>query len=122
MAKKKTAKKAAKSTIKKSSRTTRKLPKKKRAKKLTLGRPTITAEEKLFMLFHEDYEARQVFEFLRAETVADLEQFSPHDIIHRLSRPIRETVDRIRSKLAERNRCLAEDEAFAVEFKREHKS
>ena len=95
---------------------------KKRTKKITLGRPTITAEEKLFMLFHEDYEARQVFEFLQAETVADLEKFSPHDIIHRLSRPVRETVDRIRSKLAERNRCLLEDEAFAVEFNREHKS
>src|SRR5260221_12882644 len=92
--------------------------KKKRAKKISLGRPTITAEEKLFMLFHEDYEARQVFEFLRAETVADLEQHSPQDIIHRLSRPIRETIDRIRKKLAERNRCLAGDQEFAVEHKR----
>jgi len=94
------------------------VPKKKKAKKISLGRPTVTAEEKLFMLFHEDYEARQVFEFLRAETVADLEQHSPQDIIHRLSRPIRETVDRIRRKLAERNRCLTGDEQFAVEHKR----
>ena len=70
------------------------------------------------MLFHEDYEARQVFEFLRAETVGDLEQHTPQDIIHRLSRPIRETVDRIRKKLADRNRCLAGDEQFAVEHKR----
>lgn len=93
--------------------------KKKPAKrKVSLGRPTVTAEEKLFMLFHEDYEARQVFEFLRAETVADLEQHSPQDIIHRLSRPIRETVDRIRKKLAERNRCLAGDQEFAAEHKR----
>ena len=69
------------------------------------------------MLFHEDYEARQVFEFLRAETVADLEKFSPQEIIHRLSRPIREMVDRIRVKLAERNRCLAGDERFAAEWK-----
>jgi hypothetical protein len=116
MAKKKTAKKAAKPAKKSAAR------KKPAKRKPSLGRPTITAEEKLFMLFHEDYEARQVFEFLRAETVADLEQFSPQEIIHRLSRPIRETVDRIRSKLAERNRCLLEDEEFAVEFKREHKS
>jgi len=114
MAKKKSAKrtKAAKKVAKKATK------KKKAAKKISLGRPTVTAEEKLFMLFHDDYHARQVFEFLRAETVADLEQFSPHDIIYRLSRPIRETVDRIRGKLAERNRCLAEDEAFAAEFKR----
>lgn len=86
-------------------------------KKPTLGRPTVTAEEKLFMLFHGDYEARQVFEFLRAETVGDLEKFSPQEIIHRLSRPIRETVDRIRTALATRNRCLAGDEQFAAEHK-----
>jgi hypothetical protein len=92
-------------------------PKKRAAKKVSLGRPTVTAEEKLFMLFHEDYEARQVFEFLRAETVADLEKFTPQEIIHKLSRPIRETVDRIRTKLADRNRCLADDEAFAAEQK-----
>ena len=108
-----------KSTKRKATKkSTKKTAAKKSPKKISLGRPTITAEEKLFMLFHEDYEARQVFEFLRAETVADLEQFSPHDIIHRLSRPIRETVDRIRVKLAERNRCLAGDEEFAVEHKR----
>ena len=88
--------------------------KKKGAKKITLGRPTVTAEEKLFMLFHDDYHARQIFEYLRAETVGDLEQFSPQDIIHKLSRPIRETVDRIRVKLAERNRCLAGDAEFAA--------
>jgi len=89
----------------------------KAVKKISLGRPTVTAEEKLFMLFHEDYEARQVFEFLRAETVGDLEQHSAQDIIHRLSRPIRETVDRIRQKLADRNRCLTGDEQFAADHK-----
>jgi len=112
MAKKKTQKAARQKPAAK------KAASKKRAKKISLGRPTVTAEEKLFMLFHEDYEARQVFQFLRAETVADLEQHSPQDIIHRLSRPIRETVDRIRTRLAERNRCLAGDEAFAAEKKR----
>ena len=111
MAKQKSKKPPAKKTGKKPAA-------RKKPKKITLGRPTVTAEEKLFMLFHEDYEARQVFEFLRAETVADLEQHTPQDIIHRLSRPIRETVDRIRQKLAERNRCLAGDEQFAAEHKR----
>jgi hypothetical protein len=107
----KPAKKAAKKSAKKS-------PAKRRpAKKISLGRPTVTAEEKLFMLFHGDYEARQVFEFLRAETVGELEQFSPQEIIHRLSRPIRETVDRIRVALAHKNRCLAGDEEFAAEHK-----
>jgi len=114
MAKKKSTNKAAGKSRKAAKKS--KL-KKRSAKKITLGRPTVTAEEKLFMLFHEDYEARQVFEFLKAETVADLEKFSPQDIIHRLSRPIREMVDRIRTKLADRNRCLAGDEAFAAERK-----
>jgi hypothetical protein len=113
MAKKKSTKPA-----KAGKRVAKKAARKKSSKKISLGRPTITGEEKLFMLFHEDYHARQIFEFLRAETVADLERFSPQDIIHRLSRPIRETVDRIRSKLAERNRCLAGDEEFAAGFKR----
>jgi len=94
-----------------------KKPTSKRPRKVSLGRPTVTAEEKLFMLFHEDYEARQVFQFLRAENVGDLERFTPQEIVHRLSRPIRETVDRIRRKLADRNRCLAGDEAFAAEHK-----
>src|SRR6476660_5953891 len=102
MAKKKTkkTKKTARPKLK-----AKKTASQKRSKKISLGRPTVTAEEKLFMLFHEDFEARQVFQFLRAETVADLEQHSPQEIIHRLSRPIRETVDRIRARLAERNRC-----------------
>src|SRR5437868_15425450 len=115
----------AKTKHKETARPKRKLKKtsaKKRSKKTSLGRPTVTSEEKLFMLFHEDYEARQVFEFLRAETVADLEQHSPQEIIHRLSRPIRETVDRIRKRLAERNRCLAGDEPFAAEFKKSRAS
>ena len=67
MAKKKSSKQAArpksapKKTVKKPA------AKKKPLKRPALGRPTITAEEKLFMLFHEDYEARQVFEFLAGE-------------------------------------------------------
>ena len=116
MGKKKATKKAAKKRVEPAT-----VRKAKSKRKVSLGRPTVTAEEKLFMLFHEDYEARQVFEFLRAETVADLEKFSPHDIIHKLSRPIRETVDRIRNRLAERNRCLSGDEEYAAERKRAEK-
>jgi hypothetical protein len=115
MAKKKPSTKPATKATKKSGKN---FAAKRKTKKISLGRPTVTAEEKLFMLFHEDYEARQVFEFLRAETVADLEQHTPQDIIHRLSRPIRETVDRIRQRLADRNRCLAGDEEFAARHKR----
>lgn len=125
MAKKKTLQrgpKQAKKPATKKQRSAKTTPAKKAARrtpKVTLGRPTITVEEKLFMLFHDDYHARQIFEFLRVETVGDLEQFTPQEIIHRLSRPIRETVDRIRLKLAERNRCLQDDAQFAAAHKRE---
>jgi hypothetical protein len=82
-----------------------------------LGRVLVTQEEKLYMLFREDYHARQIFEFLRAETVKDLEQFTPQQIVKLLSQPIQQTVQRIRRKLAEKNRHLAGDEAFVVEYK-----
>jgi hypothetical protein len=84
----------------------------------TLGRPLVTQEEKLYMLFHEDYEARQVFEFLRVETVAELEKLSPEEIIKVLTAPVRRTVQRIRQRLAEKNRSLMGDE----EFTRQHKA
>ena len=83
-----------------------------------IGRVLVTQEEKLYMLFHEDYHARQIFEFLRVETVKDLEQFSPQQIIKLLSQPIQETVLRIRSKLAEKNRHLADDALFVALFKK----
>jgi hypothetical protein len=83
---------------------------------ISLGRPLITQEEKLYMLFHDDYHSRQVFEFLRVETVKDLEQFSPQQIIHLLSKPIRMTVDRIRQRLAKYKRSLRDDELFALEY------
>ena len=84
----------------------------------SIGRALVSADEKLYMLFKEDYHARQVFEFLRVETVRDLEQFSPEQIVKLLSQPVRSTVDRIRQKLADKNRCLAGDEQHAAELKR----
>ena len=85
----------------------------------SLGRPKVTQDEKLYMLFKEDYHARQIFDFLRVATVKELEQFGPGDILRRLSEPIRQTVDRIRKKLAEKNRSLAGDEEFAKKYKAE---
>jgi len=112
-------KKAIKAKPGKAQKTVRSATKAKRraskAKTPALGRPTVSQEEKLFLLFREDFHARQIFEFLRAETVRDLEQFSPEEIVRRLSQPIRQSVQRIRIKLAAHNRCLREDEAFAVE-------
>jgi hypothetical protein len=82
-----------------------------------LGRVLVTQEEKLYMLFREDFHARQIFEFLRVETVKDLEQFSPQQIVKLLSQPLQKTVQRIRQKLAEKNRHLQGDESFVVEYK-----
>lgn len=87
---------------------------------VALGRVLVTQEEKLYMLFKDDYHARSIFEFLRAETVQDLKKFSPQEIVKLLSRPIQQTVQRIRQALAEKNRHLAGDEAFVVEYKQKH--
>ena len=112
-----TAKPAAKLAIKSrvSSFGKKKSPKKREAAAPTLGRPLITAEEKLYLLFKEDYHARQIFEFLRVESVGDLEKFSPDQIVKLLSKPIRTTVERIRQKLADKNRHLLDDTEFAIE-------
>ena len=83
----------------------------------SLGRPTVTGEEDLDLLFKEDYHARQIFKFLSVTTVKQLEQFSAAEILRRLSRPIKETVERVRRSLAERNRCLEGDQEFALEHK-----
>lgn len=81
----------------------------------SLGRPLVTAEEKLYMLFREDYEARQVFEFLRVESVGDLVKLSAEEIVRVLTAPVRRTINRIRQRLAEKNRSLQGDEAYTRE-------
>jgi hypothetical protein len=88
----------------------------------TLGRPKVTGEELLYMLFKEDYHARQIFEFLRVEKLKELEMYSAGEILRRLSHPIKETVERIRRSLAEHNRYLAGDEEFARAHKKERKA
>jgi hypothetical protein len=46
--------------------------------------------------------------------VGELEQFTPRQIVARLSKPIEDAVERIRSKLAEKNRYLSGDEAYLL--------
>ena len=127
MAKKKAAKKAVKAKAKSGKAAKRaggRKPVTKRppAEDAAIGRALVTQDEKLYMLFHEDFHARQIFEFLRAETVKDLEQFTPQQIVKLLSQPIQATVQRIRRRLAEKNRHLADDEAFVVEHKKRAES
>ena len=113
---------AAKKTAAKKTAATKKTPRKKADRKPApkaqpMPRPTVTAEEKLFLLFKDDYHARQIFDFLRAETVGELEQFTPRQIVARLSKPIEDAVERIRQKLAEKNRYLSGDEAYLLRMK-----
>ena len=119
----KPAKKASKgkANFKKSSAT--KKPAARKAVKepeVSLGRPLITQEEKLYMLFQHDYHARQIFEFLRVNTLKELEELSPQQIVRRVSKPVFDTVDRIRQTLAEMKRSLRDDEAYAKEYRDFH--
>lgn len=101
--------------------TKKKVAKKKQAPtEVSLGRPLVTQEEKLYMLFQHDYHARQIFEFLRVNTVKELEQLSAQQIVRRVSKPVFDTVDRIRAKLAEMKRSLRDDEAYAKEYRDSH--
>ena len=59
-------------------------------------------------------------QFLRVETVAELEQFSPQQIIQILSASVRKTVERIRERLAANKRSLREDSSFAGEYLKTH--
>ncbi|MHC4879411.1 MAG: hypothetical protein ACYTGL_23400 [Planctomycetota bacterium] len=81
-----------------------------------LGRARITGDAKLDEFFKRDYEARQVFEFLRVHTVKELEQYAPDEIVERLTGPMLRTIDRIRKALALNNRSLKGDERYAIEF------
>jgi hypothetical protein len=85
----------------------------------SLGRPLVTQEERLYMLFKDDYSARQIFEFLRANTVHDLVQFSPMQISRIVAKPLHDTIDRIRQRLAEMKRSLRDDEEFAADYRRQ---
>lgn len=130
MAKKKTVKKSTKvrRTTKAAAAKSARKPAKKAAAKKTSGkakkkpalpRPTVTGEEKLFLLFKDDYHARQIFDFLRVETVHDLEQFTADEIFKRLTRPMADSVERIRRRLAEKKRYLSSDEDYMLSAVRE---
>jgi len=120
-AKKRTAKKTAqtKSAKRKQPAPRKKARSKKKARtkpRKRLGPPKITADARLDVLFQKDYQAREVFAFLGVETVRELEAHAPQEIIDQMTRPLVQTVDRIRKALAMSNRCLADDQQFALEF------
>lgn len=121
---KKTARKKAaprKAATRKSAGPKKKVAAKKAARKKAaagakLGRARITGDAKLDEFFKRDYEARQVFEFLRVHTLKELEEYGPQEIVELLTGPMVRTIDRIRKALALNNRSLKGDERYAIEF------
>jgi len=119
----KAAKKSAGKASKKVPRTAGKMSrsaKKPRAVKrkgpASLGRVKVAADARLDLLFQKDYQAREIFDFLKVQTLRELEQHAPQEIIDRLTGPMVQTVQRIRKTLALVHRHLAKDEKFAKEF------
>ena len=81
-----------------------------------LGRSRIPIDAPLDVVFQNDMQAREAFMFLGIHSIRDLEQFHPDDLVLRLTGPAKLTVGRIRKILAMNNRCLSNDEEFALEF------
>ena len=84
-----------------------------------LGRVKISSDARLDVVFQKDYQAREIFDFLRVQTLRELEEHSPDQILERLAGPMFHTVQRIRKALALVNRHLARDEKFAEAFRTE---
>jgi hypothetical protein len=112
VAAKKRPKAAKKSTVAKK-------PAARRKKSTGFGRVRVPIDARLDLVFQKDYQAREVFDFLRVQTIRELEQFGPDEIFERLTGPMQQTVLRIRKTLALVNRHLARDEKFAKDFLRE---
>jgi hypothetical protein len=90
-----------------------------RRKSSGFGRVRVPVDARLDLVFQKDYQAREVFDFLKVQSIRELEQFAPDEILERLTGPMQQTVLRIRKTLALVNRHLARDEKFAKEFLRE---
>jgi hypothetical protein len=110
-ARKKPSPKAAKKPAKK--------PAARRKKSTGFGRVRVPVDARLDLVFQKDYQAREVFDFLKVQSIRELEQFAPDEILERLTGPMQQTVLRIRKTLALVNRHLARDEKFAKAFLRE---
>lgn len=81
-----------------------------------LGRSRIPTDAPLAIVFQNDMQAQEAFAFLEIQTIRELEEFDPDELVRRLSSPAKQTVGRIRKMLAINNRCLSADEDFAVDF------
>jgi hypothetical protein len=110
---------SAKSRTKKVPRAAAKKTRPPKKRSAGLGRVKVSADARLDLVFQKDYQAREIFEFLKVQTLRELEQHGPDEIIERLTGPMVQTVQRIRKTLAMINRYLARDEKFAKAFQAE---
>ena len=83
----------------------------------TMGRSRIPVDAPLSVVFQNVLDAQEAFNLLGILTVRELELFDPDELVMRLTSPAKQTVGRIRKILAMNNRCLLNDEAFALEYK-----
>jgi hypothetical protein len=90
-----------------------------RRKPSGFGRVRVPVDARLDLVFQKDYQAREIFDFLKVQSIRELEQFGPDEILERLTGPMQQTVLRIRKTLALVNRHLAKDEKFAKAFLQE---
>ncbi len=81
-----------------------------------IGRSRIPVDAPLSVVFEHFPEAQDAFQLLQVQTIRELEEFEPDELVRRLTSPAKQTVGKIRKILAMNNRCLANDEAFAIEF------
>ena len=81
-----------------------------------MGRSRIPIDAPLAVVFQNVLDAQEAFSLLGIHTVRELELFDPDELVMRLTSPAKQTVGRIRKILAMNNRCLLNDEAFAVEY------
>ena len=82
----------------------------------SLGRSRIPVDAPLEVVFQNDMQAREAFAFLGVNTIRELEQFHPDDLVMRLTSPAKQTVGRIRKILAMNNSSLEGDESFALDY------
>ncbi|MFK7818397.1 MAG: hypothetical protein AB8G99_06750 [Planctomycetaceae bacterium] len=117
-AKKSSSTASRKTTAKSSTSKARKTPVRKTSK---LGRSRIPRNAPLDVVFEEDVQAKAAFQLLGIETIKELEELGPDELIMRLTSPTKQTVGRIRKMLALNNRCLSGDERFALEVQKQNK-
>jgi hypothetical protein len=113
----KTAKKSASARPKVAKRARAKPPARRKA--TGFGRVRVPVDARLDLVFQKDYQAREIFDFLKVQSIRELEQFAADEIIERLTGPMVQTVQRIRKTLALVNRHLLHDEKFAKAFLKE---